>query len=103
MSRRRLARLASRGWCSGGADHAFDDLWAYDGTAWTESDASVRPPARFDTQMVYDAARQRVLLFGGETDSGEALNDLWSWDGSQWTELHSTGDAPPGRGFFVRS
>lgn len=38
--------------------------------------------------MVYDAARQRVLLFGGLRFPGPVLlNDLWQWDGTQWTEL----------------
>ena len=34
-------------------------------------------------QMVYDAARGRVVLFGGSL-SGPALADTWEWDGVSW-------------------
>jgi hypothetical protein len=50
-------------------------------------------PARFNHAMAYDAARQRVVLFGG----GGTLSDTWEWDGVTWT--HRTPAAsPPARG-----
>jgi hypothetical protein len=44
--------------------------------------------------MVYDPARERVVLFGGRDDSGRR-NDTWEWDGSDWTRVATTG--PPER------
>jgi hypothetical protein len=35
--------------------------------------------------MSYDAARQRVVMFGG--NAGHAYRDLWAWDGTSWTRL----------------
>ena len=40
--------------------------------------------------MAYDAARERVMFFGGSgADSGFlfALGDTWTWDGSDWTQM----------------
>jgi hypothetical protein len=34
--------------------------------------------------MTYDAARQRVVLFGGDSGSS-LLSDTWEWDGTNWT------------------
>jgi hypothetical protein len=33
--------------------------------------------------MAYDAARSRLVLFGGYNGT-ENLNDTWEWDGTQW-------------------
>jgi hypothetical protein len=38
------------------------------------------PQARSGATMIFDAARDRVLLFGGR-DAAGALNDLWALDG----------------------
>ena len=35
--------------------------------------------------MAYDAARQRVVLFGGF--GGGHLGDTWEWNGTNWTQL----------------
>jgi hypothetical protein len=34
--------------------------------------------------LAYDAARNRVVLFGG-TDELGLLRDTWTWDGTDWT------------------
>lgn len=50
--------------------------------------------------MVYVSAFQRVVVFGGKTNTvtqqpgqlptgGEQIvNDLWLWSGTDWTQLH---------------
>jgi hypothetical protein len=40
--------------------------------------------------MAYDAARQRVVLFGGLNIQG-SLGDTWVWDGDYWTQVSDTG------------
>jgi hypothetical protein len=36
---------------------------------------------------------QRVVLFGGSSNSG-LVGDTWEWDGEQWTQLGDTGPLP---------
>jgi hypothetical protein len=40
--------------------------------------------------MAYDAARNRVVLFGGDDNSPGYLGDTWEWDGSTWVAVAST-------------
>jgi hypothetical protein len=76
----------------GGTDSAgnyLNDTWIWDGANWIQQFPPVSPPGRrFDTQgMTYDAAIQRVMLFGG-LDSTGYLGDTWTWDGiaKTWTQ-----------------
>jgi hypothetical protein len=73
--------------------------WVWDGSTWTELSPPTSPPARWTHGMVYDEARQRIVLFGGLSGDGPGtqLNDTWEWDGSTWTEI-STANSPPARG-----
>jgi hypothetical protein len=64
------------------------DTWTWDGTTWTQEHPSHRPSLRWFMSMTYDAARGRVVLFGG-VDEG-ALGDTWTWDGTDWTRHHPT-------------
>ena len=77
---------------------SFRETWTWDGTTWTLV-STTGPGGREAHQMVYDSARQKVLLFGGtdgsETGGNLGLNDLWEWDGSQWTQLSPPGRPPP--------
>ena len=49
------------------------------------------PPARTEAAMTYDAARGRVVMFGGSY-----FDDTWEWDGHGWLR-RDTATAPPGR------
>lgn len=54
------------------------------------------PPARRDAVLVYDAPRERLILFGGRNDMG-LLNDTWTFDliNSSWTEIVPAGGQRP--------
>jgi glyoxylase-like metal-dependent hydrolase (beta-lactamase superfamily II) len=55
------------------------DLWAWDGATWTQL-ATDGPPSRGGLPgLTYDAARDRLVLFGGGN-----LTGTWEWDGAQW-------------------
>jgi hypothetical protein len=57
------------------------------------------PAARFNCSAVYDAARRRMVIFGG-TDGSSNLNDAWALPltGSlAWTQLATTGTPPSAR------
>jgi hypothetical protein len=52
--------------------------------------SAVGPSARVKAVMVYDSARSRVVLFGGD-DGTTKYNDTWEWDGTAWAQVASTG------------
>jgi hypothetical protein len=87
----------------------FNDVWSLsvaDAPTWShESISGSLPGERHSPQWGYDAARNRVLIFGGygrhyPGDPYAYLNDVWelSLDGTpHWTELFPTGQTPSGR------
>jgi hypothetical protein len=67
-----------------------------------EPPALSSPSARRHSAIAYDAARQRVLLFGGVDNSNVELDDLWSWNGTAWTRLAaSTGGRELGTDMYA--
>ena len=62
------------------------ETWVWDGTVWTKLSPATSPSVRGEVSMVYDSARQQVVLFGGEASSNSPLNDTWVWDGTNWTK-----------------
>ncbi len=77
---------------------AMGDTWLWNGTDWEPANATIAPSKRFYSAMVYDSARQRVVLFGGAVNAPtrlDMLGDTWEWDGRTWTQ-RSTG-GPPAR------
>jgi predicted small integral membrane protein len=82
----------------------LDDVWALSlaGTpAWTQLIPSgTSPSARYNPSAIYDLVRDRMVLFGGESES-DLLNDVWELslaDTPAWAQLAPTGGPPIGRG-----
>src|SRR5262249_29451141 len=76
----------------------LQDTWLWDGARWARANAGIAPPSRVGHAMAYDAARGKVVLFGGCTGNVQAcdgLADTWEWDGTAWTEVTNPG--PTGR------
>jgi hypothetical protein len=63
---------------------SYGDTWEWDGATWTQLFPSVPPLPRVGHGMVYDAARQRTVLFGGVANISTGFNDTWEWDGTVW-------------------
>jgi hypothetical protein len=62
---------------------------------WTQKE-DIGPSPRYGPAMAYEAARQRVVLFGGlGLISLPHFNDTWEWDGGAWTQVADMG--PSGR------
>ena len=59
------------------------DTWEWDGTTWLPRTPVTSPLARRGHALAYDAARQRVVLFGGQGNGGN-FSDTWEWDGTTW-------------------
>ncbi len=70
------------------------DTWEWDGATWLRR-TGVAPPVRRRHAMAYDAARRRVVLFGGQGAS--YLNDTWEWDGLRWSNRQPV-ESPSARG-----
>lgn len=75
------------------------DVWEWDGTSWTNrTPAGTKPSARYGHAMAYDAARSRVVLFGGyDGATSQNLQDVWEWDGTNWVNRTPTGTKPSPR------
>ncbi len=62
----------------------YDDLWAWNGSTWTQlATTGPKPAARMGMGFSYDAVRDRAVLFGGE-GLGLTYNDTWEFDGTNW-------------------
>ena len=86
-------------WRSGTCGQWLEDvgtMWTWNGATWARY-LGTQPPARTRAGMVYDAARDRLVLFGGSTVEdywyGPPLGDTWEWDGTAWEERPVVG--PP--------
>ena len=77
----------------------YDDLWAWDGSAWQEVTAEGDTPGqRTHAGFVFDPVSERVLLFGSGSDIFQG--DVWAWDGLHWAEI-PTSSTPVRSGFNV--
>jgi hypothetical protein len=61
---------------------------------WSRQFPIASPAARTNPLSAYDAARQRVLVYGGIGAAGGWTGDQWEWDGANWTQVSSL--AAPG-------
>ncbi len=84
----------------GGTDSNMD-TWGWDGSAWNLLDSN-GPPNRGSHFLAYDPARDRLVVFGGNDNTGN-LGDTWEWDGSSWTLASTTGPSPRWSGAMVYS
>jgi hypothetical protein len=96
----------------GGFDNysSFNDVWVLSNAngsagipAWTQlTPSGAAPSARYGHTAVYDAAGNRMIVFGGY--SGSFLNDEWVLSNANgsggtpvWTQLAPTGTTPSAR------
>ncbi len=76
----------------------FTDTWEWDGRAWHDvTPPGPSPTGRTWPALAYDAARGRVVLFGGYNEQDGILDDHWEWDGEAWTPITTTSTAPGAR------
>lgn len=68
----------------------YSETWLWNGTQW-ELATDEGPDPRNVRAMIYDAARERVVLVGGarldaDCDCWVHLQDTWEWNGSSWMQ-----------------
>ncbi len=66
-----------------------NDTWEWNGTGWSLVNLA-GPTPRYMHAMAYDAARARIVMFGGISGVGRLNNDTWLWNGSAWARDTST-------------
>lgn len=63
-----------------------NQTWAWKDGVWTQRFPSVAPTSRFLMDIEFDAAREEIVVFGGQDTSGVVLDDTWLWNGSNWAQ-----------------
>ncbi|MCL4434752.1 MAG: hypothetical protein M1399_08335, partial [Actinobacteria bacterium] len=82
-------------YCTGPGSFS-DDMWAWDGTNWTQLTPATMPAGRDNAPMAFDPATNQLVLFGGsENGVGNQANDTWTYDGSNWTQQTPATSPPP--------
>jgi hypothetical protein len=56
---------------------------------WTQKQ-DIGPKPRSGHALAFDAARGRIVLFGGDA-AGSLFNDTWEWDAENWTQVADSG------------
>lgn len=97
--------------CDGLSGNTCNSTWEYDGSTWTKINVANPPTAREGAAMAYDAARRRMVLFGGATSAGVTNNcdnsgttycgGTWEYDGASWSRVPAAGPAPRFTARFV--
>ncbi len=88
------------GFTVNGSPTVYTDTWTFDGAGWTSAAAANAMPRRFFTDVAYDSAGRRVMLFGGTTLGNSAFGDTWQWTGAEWQPVLTT-ESPGSRGTHV--
>jgi ell wall binding domain 2 (CWB2) len=80
-----------------------DQVWTWDGAAWTDHQQVGFPQARDNAAFGYVPASRQVVMFGGYANGtcpGATFNGLenqtWTWNGSIWAQQHPA-VSPPAR------
>ncbi len=77
------------------------DTWACtEETSWSLL-AEAGPPARNKHRMVYDADRDRLVLFGGVDRGAKGLADTWEFDGTSWRQVFPATSPTPRHSFSM--
>jgi Galactose oxidase, central domain len=88
------------GGCCNPAGTLLDTTKVLTSGTWVVQHPATSPSARIGAAMAWDPATSQLILFGGETVTGDyntALNDTWAWNGTTWTKLNPAGSLPPVR------
>ena len=87
-----------------GLVHASNETWLFVRNSWVQQFPATTPPARSNHAMVYDSARDRVIMFGGRREAEVVrqrfglLDDTWAWKNGEWQDL-APATKPPARLF----
>jgi len=69
----------------GGVLQGTASTWIWQNVQWSRVSTG-GPPLRNGHALAYDAARNRVVLFGGFRP-GQDFSDTWEWNGTAWSQI----------------
>jgi hypothetical protein len=70
----------------GEGHHYFDDMWYWDGKAWTQTEGLPFP--RSSHRVIYHAQRNSLILFGGGfAQAVRAEGVIWEWRAGAWKAI----------------
>jgi hypothetical protein len=68
-----------------GGTASISETWEWQNGTWTKHNPIGTPSMNHSYAMAYDAARKRVVLFGGSKPNYSGpTNDTWEYDGTAW-------------------
>jgi hypothetical protein len=90
--------------CNGSGTNRCGDTWVWNGSAWADVTPGSDPSPRSGPAMAFDSSRDRVVLFGGNDNSGDCngsgknlCDDTWEWNGTTWSKITPSGSSPTPR------
>lgn len=99
-------RFISFGGYNANRDEMYQDTWAYDfnSDTWTEMKPVIHPPGQNFHSMTYDTKADRVILWGGDTETGSSHPpkdpSVWAYDfNSNTWEQKETSNGPGARAY----
>lgn len=83
-------------------NETLGDTWIYELTtdSWRQVKSAISPMARLGAAVAYDAARKRIIMFGGFANPQiRNVNDTWIFnlETESWSKIETTGTAPVAR------
>jgi hypothetical protein len=79
-------------------NRSLDDLRVLEEGNW-KTLAHLPEMTAAEPGLVYDAGRDRLVVFGGSSGRGQVNGHTWEWDGSSWKQF--SGEGPGGRQAFA--
>ena len=71
------------------------ETWSWDGNTWTRLHPATVPPFMGTAILVYDRARQQLVLATYSDNPSQNDNaSTWTWSGSDWIRKTETGFLP---------
>ncbi len=62
---------------------SLNDTWRLEGSRWSRA-GPLEPPPTIEARMVYDEARDELVLFGGSILQEGLTDETWTWNESGW-------------------
>jgi hypothetical protein len=77
------------GICDESGSNLCGGTYKRDGFNWIKINPENSPVPRMGHKMVYDASREKIVLFGGYYFAGKDIffDETWEWDGFNWKKL----------------
>src|SRR5262249_25260901 len=64
----------------------LNDAWARNGTMWSPLPGATLPAGRTPIAIVYDDARDRVVMLASTGSLPPTVPETWEWNASPWTQ-----------------